>query len=123
MTRDVLADRVITYCDALAAFSLLNAFAFLVTLAEPDIRCSIATIATFVIAANLVIPLLITGGLILLRRFERSLHPPGSQDSTVERFWSYVQAFRIALVWAVALLVSFGVWAAAQDPACVATAV
>ncbi len=122
MTRDVLADRVITYCDALAAFSLLNAFAFLVTLAEPDIRCSIAAIATFVIAANLFIPLLITGGLILLRRFERSLRPPGSQDPTVERFWSYVQAFRIALVWAVALLVSFGVWAAAQDPACVGTA-
>ena len=118
MTRDALADRVITYCDALAAFSLLNAFAFLVTLGEPDIRCSIARIGTFVIGANLFFPLVITAGLVLLRKFEASLRPPSSQDLAVDRFWSYVQAFRIVLVWAVALLVSFGVWAAGQDPAC-----
>jgi len=118
MTRETLADRVITYCDALAAFSLVNAFAFLVTLAEPDIRCSIARISTFVIGANLVIPLLITVCLVMLRRFERSLRESGSQDPAVQMFWSYVQVFRLALVWVVTGLVIFGVWAAAQDLAC-----
>ncbi len=118
MTRETLADRVITYCDALAAFSLVNAFAFLVTLAEPGIRCSIARIPTFVIGANLVIPLLITACLILLRRFECSLRESGSQDPAVQKFWSYVQVFRLALVWVVTVLVIFVVWAAAQDLAC-----
>jgi len=122
MTREALADRVLTYCDALAAFSLVNAFAFLVTLGEPDIRCSIAQIAGVVIAANLVIPTLITVGLVLLRRFERSLRPGGSQDPSVERFWRIVQAVRLAPVWAVALCVSVGLWAARLDPGCTAAA-
>jgi hypothetical protein len=47
MTRESLADRIITYCDALAAFSLVNALAFVIALADPDIRCSIARISGF----------------------------------------------------------------------------
>ena len=117
MTREALADRIITYCDALAAFSLVNALAFVVTLAEPEIRCSIARIAAFVAAANLVMALLISAGLIALRRFELSLRRE-EQDPPVARFWRSVQAVRLALVWAVVVCVGAGLWATTRDPAC-----
>ena len=118
MTRGALADRLITFCDALAAFSLVNALAFLVTLGEPDVRCSIAGIATFIILANLLIAAVLSAGLVLLRRFERTLRAPTEPDPAVERFWSWAQAFRLVLVWGAAFLVVFGVWAGAQDPVC-----
>ncbi len=118
MTREALADRIVSYCDALAAFSLVNALAFLITLADPDIRCSIAGIAAIVIGAIVMMSVLITGGLVALRRFERSLRPPDSQDPAIERFWRNTQVLRLVVVWVVALLVTFGSWAATQDPAC-----
>jgi len=118
MTRDALADRIITYCDALAAFSLVNALAFVVTLADPDIRCSIARIGGFVIGTNLTIPAGITAALVALRRFERRLRPKDGQDPIVERFWALAQVIRLTLVWLVSLFVVVGAWAATRDPAC-----
>ena len=119
MTRDALADRIITYSDALAGFSLVNALAFLVTLSDPDIRCSIASIATFVIVSNLLIPVGISAGLVALRRYERRLRPADAQDELVERFWNVAQTVRFTLVWAVAVFVAVGSWAATRDTACV----
>ena len=66
MTREALADRIITYCDALVAFSLVNALAFVIAMAEPDIRCSIAGISGFVIGLNLVILVVICAVLFAL---------------------------------------------------------
>jgi len=118
MTKEALADRIITYSDALAAFSLVNALAFVITLAEPDIRCSIANIAVGAIVGNVLIAVAITVALVALRRFERSLRPAGSQDARVERFWRVVQTVRITLVWGVVVFASFGLWAATLDPTC-----
>lgn len=44
MNRHVLADRIVVYCDTVVAFPVVNGFAFLIALGEPDIRCSIAEI-------------------------------------------------------------------------------
>ena len=90
MTREALADRIINYSDALAAFSMVNALAFVVTLAEPDIRCSIAQIAWFVAGANLSIAVLATAGLVALRRAERALRGGDFADPDVARFWRVV---------------------------------
>jgi len=118
MDRIALADRIINYCDALAAFSLVNAFAFVVTLADPDIRCSIAAIAGMVMTANIVIPILITAGLVGLRRLEQSLRSEEEADPEVERFWRRAQLVRLSLVWIVALGVIVGVGAATRDSSC-----
>jgi len=118
MTREALADRIITYCDALAGFSLVNALTFVVTLSDPDIRCSIAQIAGFVIGANLTTPIGISAALVALRRYERRLRGGAGQDEEVERFWSLAQAIRMTLVWAVAIFVAIGAWAATRDTAC-----
>jgi len=45
MDRQVLADRIVVYCDTVVAFSIVNGFAFLIALGEPDIRYSIAQIS------------------------------------------------------------------------------
>jgi hypothetical protein len=69
MQRGAVADRIVTYCDALVAFSLVNGLAFLVGLGEPDIRCSIAGIAVFVGVLSGSIPVASTLLIIWLRRF------------------------------------------------------
>jgi hypothetical protein len=120
LTNETLADRIITYCDALAAFSLVNALAFVITLAESDIRCSIAYIALPVMLGNLFVAAAVTVGLVLLRRFEQSLRAPGSQDPRVVRFWRLVQGLRVALVWGVLALELIGLHAATLDPSCAA---
>lgn len=122
MNREALADRVITYSDALAAFSLVNALAFVITLAEPDIRCSIVNIAGPVACINITVAGLITAGLVMLRRFERSLRDEDDQEPRIERFWRYAHIVRIALVWSVVLLVTLGLWTATQDAACISPA-
>ena len=121
MNRIALADRIINYSDALAAFSLVNALAFIVTLAEPEIRCSIVRITEAVIATNVIMAGLLTAGLIGLRRFELSLRadvPESERDDRVERFWRVVHALRIVLVWGVVTLVLIGLIAATHDPVC-----
>ena len=122
MTKDALADRIITYSDALVAFSLFNALAFIITLAEPDIRCSIASIVGPVIAANVLVAVAISIGLVALRRFQRSLREEAEEDERVERFWRWVQAVRLGLVWLFVVLVVFGLWATTHDPACIVSA-
>jgi hypothetical protein len=122
MQADALADRIINYCDAVAAFSLVNALAFVVTLAEPDIRCSMAAIAGPVIAGHFLISACLTGLLVWLRGFERSLRPDAGNDERVQTFWRYAQRVRIGLVWFVAVFVSFGILGATLDPRCAAVA-
>ena len=53
MSRESLADRIINYCDALVAFSVVNALAFMIALAEPEARCSIVGIGGFVAMVEL----------------------------------------------------------------------
>ncbi len=118
MTREALADRIITYSDALVAFSLVNALAFVIAMAEPDIRCSIVRIAGFAIGLNFVIPVILCAVLFALRRFERRLRPAEGSDPTVERFWGVAQGVRYALVCLFSLLVVLGLWAATHDPSC-----
>lgn len=120
MTTEALADRIVTYCDALAAFSLVNALAFVITLAEPEIRCSVAVISLVVSFANIGVCIAITFGLVWLRRFELSLRKADEQEPRVAKFWNIVQTVRITLVWGVTLFVVLGLWAATLDPTCVA---
>lgn len=118
MTREALADRIITYCDALAAFSLVNALAFMIALAEPETRCSIARIVGLVVAMNLAFPVFITAALLALRRFELSLRRADPQDPTVREFWRYAHVLRVVLVWTFALLVVLGLFGASRDLSC-----
>ncbi len=118
MRREAVADRIVTYCDALMAFSLVNGFALFAALAEPDIRCSIANIAVFVGIVTVVSPLAATFALVWLRRYELRLREDVSDDALVSRFWRIVNISRLVLIWVFALIVVIGIWAATQDSSC-----
>ena len=53
MTAEALADRLVNYADAVTAFSVVNSLAFLVTLTEIDVRCSIAHLQGLVVGGQL----------------------------------------------------------------------
>lgn len=118
MKRDVLADRVLTYSDALVAFSLVNGIAFLVSLAEPDVRCSIVGISGFMLSINAIFPIAATLGLVVLGRAERRFRATEPVDDDVQRFWKGIAIARYVLVWTFAALVLTGILGATQDPIC-----
>jgi hypothetical protein len=121
LDRHVLADRIVVYCDTVVAFSIVNGFAFLVALGEPDIRCSIARISWVVGGVNLLFPILSTIALVWLRRMEIRLREDESQDALVEHFWKLVVPLRIGLVWTFSLVVLGGLYAATFDTTCLAS--
>jgi hypothetical protein len=120
MDRHVLADRIVVYCDTVVAFSIVNGFAFLVALGEPDIRCSIARISWFVGGVNLLFPILGTTALVWLRRMEMRLREGESPEALVAHFWKIVVPLRIGLVWTFSIAVLVGLYAATFDTACLA---
>jgi hypothetical protein len=100
MDPESLANRLVNYCDGVVAFSLLNSFAFLSALAEPDIRASIGGQPLF-FAGALVSALVETAILIALRRAELALRN-GSEsalDLRVQRTLRTLRVARYALVW------------------------
>ncbi len=118
MEREALADRIVTYCDAMVAFAVVNGLAFLIALGEPDIRCSIVRVAGFVGPINLLFPVLLTAALVALRRFEQRLRGEAPRDELVARFWRVAATVRLVLIWVFSGLVLFGIAAATRDPAC-----
>jgi len=120
MDRHVLADRIVVYCDTVVAFAVVNGFAFLIALGEPDIRCSIARIGSVIGGINLLLPIFCTTALVWLRRMEMRLREGESEDALVTKFWRIVVPVRIGLVWTFSFAVLGGIYAATFDTACVA---
>lgn len=118
MDRQVLADRIVVYCDTVVAFAVVNGFAFLIALGEPDIRCSIARIGWVIGGLNLLIPCSCTIALVWLRRMEIRLRAGESQDALVKQFWKVVVPLRIGLVWTFSMSVLGGIYAATFDLDC-----
>ena len=48
LKREAIADRLVNYCDAVAAFSIVNSLAFLLAMTETEVRCSHADRALLV---------------------------------------------------------------------------
>jgi hypothetical protein len=129
--RNVLADRIVTYSDTVVAFSLVNGFAFLITLGEPDIRCSIANVSTVAFVINLLFPLSATYAVYWLRGYEFRLRTEPREgvdgaealrlepDELVARFWRIAFVVRLTLIWIFAVVVIIGLYGATQDTRCV----
>jgi hypothetical protein len=118
MDRRVLADRIVVYSDTVVAFSVVNGFAFLIALGEPDIRCSIAKISSVIGGLNLVFPIFCSLALVWLRRIELRLREAEDKDELVAQFWRIVVPLRIGLVWIFSVMVLGGIYAATFDTAC-----
>ena len=124
MTRQTLDARIVNYSDAVVAFALVNGIAFLISLAEPDIRCSIANVYGVAFAMNLIVPTAGSYALFWLRAYQRA-EAEGEEtepDELVERFWRIAFRARLGLVWLFAGIVLFGIFAATRDTRCLVVA-
>jgi len=119
LTREALADRLVNYSDAAAAFSIVNAFGFLLALAETEIRCSLVSQASLVYAGQLLTGFVLTAVVVALRRLELSLRSPVTGgDPTVRRVLHAFFVVRISVVWVVVLLTLVFMRLAFSDPGC-----
>ena len=136
MDRNALADRLVTYADTVVAFALVNGFAFVISLGDPEIRCSIAEVSGITFAINAVFPVVGTYALFWLRGYEARLRgnlrtkgageesedsagqPSVASDPEVEHFWSVLFRVRIGLIWLFAVVVIVGVYGATRDLTC-----
>lgn len=55
MIRQPLADHTVVYNGTVVAFTLVNGLAFFISLADPDIRCSIVSVAGATLVANMLV--------------------------------------------------------------------
>ena len=98
MKREALADRIVNYSDALVAFAGVNALAYVVTMGEPDVRCSMRPVAGWLIGLNLFIAVAVCAAILGLRRLELRLRPLESLDPVVAAFWRWASLVRVLLV-------------------------
>ena len=95
-----LADRFSTYCDAIAAVSLVNALAFFIAIAEQEVRCSLVDHRLLVVLGGAAIQMAYMAALVTFRRAEvasvRRPEPPcrpwsasSSGDSTLRALCSW----------------------------------
>lgn len=118
MDRDTLADRIVSYSDAIVAFSMVNGLGFLIALGDPDMRCSIVEVAAVLGGVNGLFAIFGTAGLFWLRRFERALRGVEADDPLIVRFMRLSMIVRVALIWVFCAVVVFGVFAGSFDARC-----
>ncbi len=93
------ADRLVSYSDALVAASFVAMSALSIALGEPDIRCSIARVPVPVALSNLVTGALLTGLLVMLRRWEFDLRLGAPLAGKIAKYSRRFHFARIGVVW------------------------
>jgi hypothetical protein len=120
LTREALADRLVNYADAVAAFAVVNSLAFLVALTETEVRCSLIAVHTGVLVGQTLMGLAFTFAVVALRRVElrlRTAAAPAPAD--IQKLLRGFFVVRIGVVWlSVALTIPL-VRMALSDSTCV----
>jgi len=119
MTREALADRLVNYADAVAAFAVVNALAFLVAITETEVRCSLAHLLWLVVTGQIVVGLAMTGAVVALRRIElrlRASDAPAPDD--IQQLLHTFFIVRLGVVWLSVAVTAPLVRMALSDPAC-----
>ena len=118
MTRQDLADRFVNYGDAVVAFGMVNALAFLIALSQLEVRCSLPRGGVFLIMIFPVSASILSAGLFACRRAEMRLRGGETLESTVSRYLQYVYLVRQGLIW-LGMTVTLGLTlVATRDPSC-----
>lgn len=108
MSPQTLADRFVYYADIVVAFAVVNSFAFVAALAEPDVRIAVSS-QFFFFGGVLFFAVLETAALFGLRRAELRLRAK-TEDSNHAITGSYLRAMQIVryfLIWFSAIVVIF----------------
>ncbi len=99
----VLADRLVSYADAIAAVMFLGVSGLGIAVADPEVRSSISLVAEWVILSNVLVALLFSAMLIVLRRWEADLRADLPPAGKARRYARYLHWGRLLVIW-----VSFG---------------
>lgn len=118
MNRSALADRFVSYSDALSVFPFVQTVAFSSALSDPDVRCSIADIWTFLVAGNLVFAVVTSVAIAMLRRSELSLRADTETDPMVSTYLRRLHIARYFIIWAAFIYLAFSAYSATFDPIC-----
>ena len=103
-----LADRLVTYADALVAVAFVGTSGLGLAVADPDIRADMARGAVWVIFFNLALGGLLSGLIHVFRRWELALRADLAPAATTRRFSGYLHWGRLGVVW-VAVAQSVGI--------------
>lgn len=108
MSPQTLADRFVYYADVVVAFAVVNSFAFVAALAEPDVRIAVSGQFIF-FGGVLFFALLETAALFGLRRAELRLRAKDqdSNQTITGDYLRYMQIVRYFLIWFSAVIVIF----------------
>lgn len=118
MTDQGLADRLLSYADALVAAAFLGMSATGIALGDPAIRCEFARVPIAIAGLNLLSGSALTLMLVGMRRCEfnpRSTSPP---SALAARYAQHLHTARRILIWAFVLGMAGLVFAATKDDAC-----
>ena len=100
MKRETIADRLVNYGDAIAAFSFVNSLAFLLALTETEVRCSLVDVASFVYIGLMAYAGILTIAVVGCRRVENRFR--AADEPLAEDIQSLLRAFfvvRIVVIW------------------------
>ena len=115
-----LADRLVTYADALVAVSFVGMSGFSIALADPDVRCSITGGLTGIVVGNFIFGGTVSFLLVVLRSWESDLRSATSLSVKSARYSRRLHVARLIIVWFCAITVVVTLIIATRDPACAA---
>ena len=113
-----IADRLSSYSDAVAAFSVVNAFGFLVAVAEIDTRCSLVESRAIVIATLVILQAIYAGAIIGLRHTEQSLREGTESSARVTELRKGFYYGRLIIVAVVSVMITLISWFALGGDSC-----
>ncbi len=120
MTRAALADRLVTYADAIAAFSVVNGITFLLAITEREVRCSLVDLTTMVSVAHLAFGAVLTAAVVFCRRVELRIRASlEAEDAEVHALLRGFQIVRIVVIWLSVLVTLSLAGMALNDASCV----
>lgn len=119
MTPGTLADRFVNYRDALAAFSVVNAMAFLIALTETEVRCSLPSSGGIFLLAFPIWAAVQSALLVACRRTETNLRRDTvGEAAEVARIQRILDVARHGVVWFAMLVAMVLAVVLARDPVC-----
>lgn len=99
MLEHELAQRLVNYADAIVAFAFVGVSAFGIAVADPDIRCGLATARPPTIVAAIITGAVFTIVLLLLRKGELDLRCEERLSVKALRYSTHLNTARFVLVW------------------------
>ena len=94
-----LADRLVTYADALVAVAFVGVSGLGLAVADPDIRADVARAADWVVLSNIALGGVLSGLIHLFRHWELELRASLPPVGTAGRFSRYLHRGRLGVVW------------------------